>query len=196
MYKVYKITNKVNSKYYIGMTKQSINKRFSQHKQSAKSGLSTYLYNAIRKHGIENFEIELICECSSKEECCNLEIKYISENKNGYNLAKGGEGGFVVQDIDAWKEKLKESRKGKTPALGLKHSEETKEKCTKASLEYWATQDTYNWEDIKDLTHKEAKENFGISTTHYYRLKKQNGVKSLSRSDAAKQGWKNLKETV
>ena len=49
MYKVYKIINKVNNKYYIGMTKQSLEKRFSQHKQNAKTGKSSYLYNAIRK---------------------------------------------------------------------------------------------------------------------------------------------------
>ena len=100
MYKVYKIVNVLNNKYYVGMTKQDLIKRFSQHKQNAKNGKDTYLYNAIRKYGIDNFEIELICECSSKEECCLLEIKFISENESGYNLAKGGEGGFVVQDID------------------------------------------------------------------------------------------------
>lgn len=193
MYKVYKIVNVLNNKYYVGMTKQDLIKRFSQHKQNAKNGKDTYLYNAIRKYGIDNFEIELICECSSKEECCLLEIKFISENESGYNLAKGGEGGFVVQDIDTWKEKLKEARKGKTPAIGLKHSEETKQKCSEASNKYWENQETYKWEDIRDYSHKEAKEKFGISTTHYYRLKKQNGEASLSRSEAAKLGWNNLK---
>ena len=136
MYKVYKIVNKVNGKYYIGMTKQTLIKRFSQHKQNAKMGKNTYLYNAIRKYGNDNFEIELLLECSNKEECCNLEIEYISKNKNGYNLAPGGEGGFVVQDIKSWKCKLKESRKDKTPFLGKTHSEEAKKKCAEASKLY------------------------------------------------------------
>lgn len=194
MYKVYKITNKVNNRYYIGMTKQDINKRLSQHKQNAKNGKVTYLYNAIRKHGSENFEIELLCEFNNKEECCDSEINYISENRNGYNLAIGGEGGFVVQDVDSWKEKLKKSRKGKTPALGLKHTKEIKDKCSQASKEYWKSQETYEWKDIKEYSYKEAKERFGISTTHYYRLKKQNGEKALNRSEAAKKGWKKLKK--
>lgn len=172
MYKLYKITNQVNNKYYIGMTKQSIEKRFSQHKTNAKTK-TTYLYNAINKHGINNFSIELITEFETKEECCQAEVLYISQNINGYNLASGGEGGFVVQDIDAWKEKLKESRKGRTPALGLTHSDETKETCKQASMEYWNSVETYNWEEIKNYSHREAKEKFGISTTHYYRLKKQ-----------------------
>ena len=189
MYKVYKIVNKVNGKYYIGMTKQTLIKRFSQHKQNAKMGKNTYLYNAIRKYGNDNFEIELLLECSNKEECCNLEIEYISKNKNGYNLAPGGEGGFVVQDIKSWKCKLKESRKDKTPFLGKTHSEEAKKKCSEASKLYWDSQQTYSWEDIKKYSYKEAKEKFGISTTHYYRLKNKSEEKPLSRSDAAKKGW-------
>lgn len=189
MYKVYKIVNKVNGKYYIGMTKQTLIKRFSQHKQNAKMGKNTYLYNAIRKYGNDNFEIELLLECSNKEECCNLEIEYISKNKNGYNLAPGGEGGFVVQDIKSWKCKLKESRKDKTPFLGKTHSEEAKKKCSEASKLYWGSQQTYSWEDIKEYSYKEAKEKFGISTTHYYRLKNKSEEKPLSRSDAAKKGW-------
>ena len=189
MYKVYKIVNKVNGKYYIGMTKQTLIKRFSQHKQNAKMGKNTYLYNAIRKYGNDNFEIELLLECSNKEECCNLEIEYISKNKNGYNLAPGGEGGFVVQDIKSWKCKLKESRKDKTPFLGKTHSEEAKKKCSEASKLYWGSQQTYSWEDIKKYSYKEAKEKFGISTTHYYRLKNKSEEKPLSRSDAAKKGW-------
>ena len=189
MYKVYKIVNKVNGKYYIGMTKQTLIKRFSQHKQNAKIGKNTYLYNAIRKYGNDNFEIELLLECSNKEECCVLEIEYISKNKNGYNLAPGGEGGFVVQDIESWKCKLKESRKDKTPFLGKTHSEETKKKCSEVSKLYWGSQQTYNWEDIKEYSYKEAKEKFGISTTHYYRLKNKSEEKPLSRSDAAKRGW-------
>lgn len=193
MYKVYKIINRVNNKYYIGMTKQTLGKRFSQHKQNAKIGKITYLYNAIRKYGEDNFEIELLCEYSNKKECCESEIEYISKNIDGYNLASGGEGGFVVQNIESWKEKLSEARKGKTPFLGSSHSDETKNKCSEASKQYWESQDTYKWDDIKEYSHKEAKEKFGISTTHYYRLKKQNGETSLNRVDAAKKGWENKK---
>lgn len=174
MYKLYKIINQINNKYYIGMTKQSLQKRFSQHKESAKTK-TTYLYNAFNKYGSNNFIIELITEFKTKEECCAAEILYISTNLNGYNLATGGEGGFVVQDIEAWKEKLKEARKGRKPSLGLKHSNETKEVCSQASKEYWNSVKTYNWEEIKNYSHREAKEKFGISTTHYYRLKKQFG---------------------
>lgn len=41
---------------------------------------------------------------------------------------------------------------------------------------------------MKGLTYKEAIKKFGISQTHYYRLKKSAGIPSMSRSDAAKAG--------
>lgn len=199
MYKVYKITNKVNNKYYIGMTKQELGKRFSQHKNaSKKASVKNYLYNAMKKYGVENFEIEELFQFKNREDCCDKEIECISQNPNGYNLAKGGNIGFSMltkseEEVLQWKESLSKSREGRKPALGMKHTEENKLLFSKVSKEYWDSQETYDWEEIKHYSHKEAKEKFGISTTHYYRLKKQNGEKSLSRSEAAKQGWKNLK---
>lgn len=199
MYKVYKITNKVNNKYYIGMTKQELRKRFSQHKTaSKKESVKSYLYNAMKKYGVENFEIEQLFQFENREDCCNKEIECISQNLNGYNLAKGGEIGFSMltkseEEISEWKESLSKSREGRKPALDMKHTEENKLLFSKVSKEYWDSQETYNWEEIKNYSHIEAKKKFGISTTHYYRLKKQNGEKSLNRSEAAKQGWKNLK---
>lgn len=97
MYKVYKITNKINNKYYIGMTKQALAKRFSQHKTaSKKESTKSYLYNAMKKYGVENFEIEQLFIFENKEDCCAKEIECISQNSNGYNLAEGGETGFSM----------------------------------------------------------------------------------------------------
>ena len=194
MYKVYKITNKLSGKYYIGMTKQSLKKRFSQHKTNSKNGGKTYLSNALRKHGVENFEIEQLFEFENRADCCAKEIECISDNLNGYNLSKGGDTGFNMleksdKEIAAWRSALSKSRQNKQPALGMKHSDENKELFSKVSKEYWETQETYKWDDIKSYTYKEAKILFGISTTHYYRLKKQNGEQALSRSEAAKAGW-------
>lgn len=199
MYKIYKITNIVTNKYYIGMTKQEVSKRFSQHKSSSKKpNPKNYLYNTMKKYGIENFIIEQLFKFSTKEECCRKEIELISENIGGYNLAKGGETGFSMlekseEEIANWKEALCEKRKGKKPALGMKHTEENKKLFSKVSREYWDSQETYSWDDMKDYTYKEAIKKFGISQTHYYRLKKSAGVPSMNRSDAAKKGWENIK---
>ena len=125
MYKVYKITNKVNNKYYIGMTKQELGKRFSQHKAaSKKASVKNYLYNAMKKYGVENFEIEELFQFENREDCCNKEIECISQNINGYNLAEGGDIGFSMltkseEEVLQWKESLSKSREGKKPALGM-----------------------------------------------------------------------------
>ena len=88
---------------------------------------------------------------------------------NSIGNAKG------TQAHSEWKTKIREARKGRTPALGMKHTEENKKLFKQVSLDYWSTQNTYdkNAKEILQLSHKEAKEQFGISTTHYYRLKKR-----------------------
>lgn len=155
----------------------------------------------MRKYGKENFIIEQLFEYDFKEECCLKEIELIAENINGYNLAKGGETGFSMlekseEEIAERRKNLREGRKGRKPALGMKHAEENKKLFSKVSRECWDTQETYNWENMKDYTYKEAMEKFGISQTHYYRLKKAAGVSSMNRSDAAKAGWENIKKAA
>jgi group I intron endonuclease len=180
MYKLYKIVNKINNHAYIGMTKQSLEKRFSQHKNCANNlKKKTIFYDAMRSYGVNNFEIFLISTFIDKTSCEKAEIQSIKEI-GYYNMAKGGNGGFVVKDVDKWKLKLSKSRKNKKPALGMRHTQENKKLFSEVSKKYWETQSTYNWEEFKDLTHKEAKEKFGISTTHYYRLKNGLGVTPLS----------------
>jgi len=80
--RIYKITNKINNKPYYGQTRQPPNRRWSQHKQSAKNGGKMILYNAIRLHGVENFTFEVICECETLEELNAKEIEYISTNNS------------------------------------------------------------------------------------------------------------------
>ena len=56
---IYKITNKINGKVYIGQTIQCLKKRWSQHKSDSKKSNMT-IHKAMRKYGIENFTIEEI----------------------------------------------------------------------------------------------------------------------------------------
>jgi len=176
MYSVYFIVSEKTSFYYVGMTKNSLKKRFISHKSSARRGVKTPLYSCMRKHGIDNFLIVLRDEFESKEECCEAEKMWIRKAKlNNHkilNLAEGGEGGFVITDTESWKIKLREKRKGRKPALGMSHTEENKKYFSKCSREYWATQETYNPEEVCSLSFKDANKIHGISKTHYYRLKR------------------------
>lgn len=96
---IYKITNLINNKIYIGKTVSSIAYRWDQHKSAAKHGVEWYLYNAIRKYGEDNFKIEQIEEI--KDELLNEReqywIKYYNSYKEGYNMTIGGDGRISLQ---------------------------------------------------------------------------------------------------
>ena len=90
---IYKITNKINGKVYIGQS-IDIKRRWKDHRTHYKNGKYP-LYFAMIKYGIENFSFEVIEECE-KEKLNDREIYWISfynsNNKNnGYNLTNGGE---------------------------------------------------------------------------------------------------------
>ena len=56
---IYKITNKINNKVYIGKTEGDIALRWQQHIYNMSNGIEYHLYNAMRKYGLENFSFIL-----------------------------------------------------------------------------------------------------------------------------------------
>ena len=101
---IYKITNSVNKKIYIGKTVRTVSVRFKEHLDRADENYQSYLYNAIRKYGQENFIVETIEEVNNEDinEKEKYWIHFYQSNlkENGYNLTIGGDGN---QTID-WKE--------------------------------------------------------------------------------------------
>ena len=89
---IYKITNTINNKIYIGQTIKNIENRFKEHVYAAEhTRLNTKLANAIRKYGEENFKIEKIDTATSKDELNAKEIFWIKKyksTKNGYNMTE------------------------------------------------------------------------------------------------------------
>lgn len=93
---IYKITNKINGKSYIGQS-VNIGKRWSHHltvaynDQYAKSQF--YIHYALKKYGKENFSFEVIEECTRDEldEKEKYWIAYFDTYNNGYNLTPGGD---------------------------------------------------------------------------------------------------------
>lgn len=97
---VYKITNTVNNKSYIGTTKLSIRYRFFEcwqgsHFKLYEENPNIHLYRAMNKYGIDNFTLEVVRYCSSVQEMDDLEeevITYYDSYHNGYNRTKDGKG--------------------------------------------------------------------------------------------------------
>ena len=95
LYYVYKITNKVNHKIYIGCH-QTFNL------DDGYMGSGTYINRAYEKYGIENFDKEILQFYSNAKEMFEAEAKivnreFINQDTN-YNLAEGGHGGFKGND--------------------------------------------------------------------------------------------------
>ena len=97
---IYKITNKVNGKSYIGQTIQSVKERFYQHcaTKCSQAVLNMVIHKAITKYGKSNFTIEVIEEVES----ANLNdrerywIRYYDSYNNGYNSTEGGQDGIKL----------------------------------------------------------------------------------------------------
>lgn len=93
---IYKITNILNNKIYIGQTKRTIEVRWKGHLTSAfNSSQNSYnypLYKDIRKYGIENFKISIIekCPINLLDEKEKYWISYYNSKNNGYNQTVGG----------------------------------------------------------------------------------------------------------
>ncbi len=84
---IYKITNTVNSKFYIGSTKD-LNRRKKDHFRLLKKGInhSIILQNAVNKYGIDNFKFEILIECS-EDLLFIIEQQLVNELKPEYNIA-------------------------------------------------------------------------------------------------------------
>ena len=96
MCSIYKITNLINNKVYIGQTQQNYLDRFIQHKSHARRYHSDHkLARAFRKYGDENFKIEEIekCEYAKLDEREIYWIDYYNStnDKYGYNILLGGQ---------------------------------------------------------------------------------------------------------
>lgn len=88
---IYKVTNKVNGKSYIGQTRYTLEFRWRQHLHKKDN---VYFHNAIKKYGAENFSLEVLEECDV-DKLNSREIFYIAKYntfEEGYNLTIGGDG--------------------------------------------------------------------------------------------------------
>ena len=109
---IYKITNIINGKIYIGQTVQKNPKmRWYDHQAKARHGVNQPLFNAIRKYSVDNFTWEVVDQADSLEALNKLEEQYVEQYdsmNSGYNLRKAG--GNKLHNATSI-EKMKESQK-------------------------------------------------------------------------------------
>lgn len=113
---IYKITNKANGKVYVGKTTDTVQVRWKEHLKDFKRKrcANRPLYRAIRKYGIDAFNVETIEEADldvlSERE--TYWIEYFNTYSDGYNATSGGDG-KVLYDYDLIAKLLREGRKHK-----------------------------------------------------------------------------------
>jgi group I intron endonuclease len=134
-YYLYKITNLVNDKYYIGVHK-------TKNLNDGYMGSGKIIRQAIQKYGVDNFKKEILEFFNDSESMLKKEKEIITEDflsqEKVYNLRKGGDGGFdfitknklnlTPESLRKRAEAIKLSHKLKPREYsGKKHSEETKQ---------------------------------------------------------------------
>lgn len=92
---IYKITNRINEKAYIGKTNKSVHQRFQEHQKDSqrKSLQKRPLYNAFNFYGIDNFFVETIEECDFEQASIReiYWVKHFNTYQCGYNATLGGD---------------------------------------------------------------------------------------------------------
>jgi predicted GIY-YIG superfamily endonuclease len=162
---------------YIGVT-VNLKRRWKQHR-TGRTGKR--IQCALKKY--PDAKYKCIAKGLTKNEAYLLESKLRPEPFMGWNISAGGNAGFVwhksYPGYHEWTTKLKARRVGKQPALGMKHSEETKIICGKHGAKRWDNKRASDkWEDhMFDCgSPKIALELYGIPRTTYYRERKRLGL--------------------
>ncbi len=131
---VYRVTNQVNGKVYIGRTALTASDRWHRHVSAARLGKGCRLLGAaIRKYGIKTFVVESIYEAKTSDELSKMETFFIilhqsNLRENGYNLTLGGEAGtFGFKHSEETKQKIAAGRQGVNhPMYGRHQSDEAR----------------------------------------------------------------------
>lgn len=142
MAELYKITNTITGKSYIGYTSKTSQKRFTEHLNDAikyNRDKNRKFYNAIRKYGKDCWQVEILKENLSVLEAKEKEIELIqfyNTYNEGYNATRGGDGnnGIVMSEESNIKRSnaLKGISKECDRMLGKTHSQESKNKISKS----------------------------------------------------------------
>jgi hypothetical protein len=124
---LYRITNLINGKVYIGQTVQP-DKRWYQHRSDAANPVMI-ISRAIKKYGANAFEFEIIAGCKTWDDTNDAETllvqQYNCQVPNGYNVAPGG---LNAPKSEEWKQKVSQS------LMGHEVTAEARDKISKSHM--------------------------------------------------------------
>lgn len=132
---IYKITNKINGRYYIGSS-INIKNRWNEHKRTLKQNKhdNDFLQKSWNKHGEESFLFEIIEYVLDLNKLLEREQSYLDlityDKKMSYNLCKTAGNMLGFKHSDETKKKMSNSRIGNKNSLGFEHNDETKKKMS------------------------------------------------------------------
>jgi len=208
IYIVYKVTNLVNNKYYIGVHKtDNINDGYL--------GSGVAIRNAIKKYGVKNFKKEIIDIFFEEKNAYKKEAILVTEEeascKTCYNIKPGGYGGFSYINSNKlnWQHSNREASiknlKLGTPALQkkLKEPEFNKQFCKSVSngLKNYFKENPSFWIGKKHTEasknkmreiHKEKKHQQGSKNSQYGTIWITNDVetKKIPKDSIIPDGWR------
>ncbi len=108
---VYRATNLINGKIYIGQTIKTLTRRKSKHLYDTNHGSPLYFHKALRKYGFNNFKWQVICICPNINILNEQEEYYIAfynSMNNGYNMTSGGKNYIPSEET---KQKISENNR-------------------------------------------------------------------------------------
>lgn len=145
-YFVYRATNKLNNKSYIGITKD-FQYRHYRHFLDTGNGSQLHFHRALRKYGEDAFEWTILYRCSDEHSASIIEqqcVKFYDSYTNGYNMTTGGQRGWKKVTAEETKRKLSALYKGKSfeERHGTERAAEIKHKQSSAHKGKQVSQDT------------------------------------------------------
>jgi len=143
------VKNLINNKIYIGKTTRNILIRWQEHKTAAKSGSKIKFHRALRKYGIDNWEISILEEINIDSKVLDREIWHINNLnsiKEGYNTTTGGEGTNYLFETFIWV--CEECKTNKT--LDKKYKNQIKRFCNKTCAAKFNNKLKWSNQEYKD----------------------------------------------
>lgn len=186
-YTIYKITNILDGKFYIGKHK-------TKDLDDGYMGSGKYIKRAIEKHGVENFKKETLHVFETEAEMNESEARLVVLSEESYNLCPGGHGGFGYINSNGLAVKYTRGFSGR------KHSEETKQLLRSREV-HWGSKISMNRKNIKPwnvglkLTdqdkHNKSIAQTGNKNSQFGTMWITNGVeaKKISKESVIPTGW-------